>query len=120
MLTKSATLRVTSVRRCTRAVAASSPSIVGSGSGPFTRPHSSPTISGLALWAACLVFARRFMALRQWTWAAFCLATIAGDLAGAVVAGMTSDFRWLLAGGAVTWGWASVVAARLLADLIKE
>jgi hypothetical protein len=73
-----------------------------------------PTLIGLALDIGCLVFARRFFNLRQRGWAAYCLATLAADIATAAVGGVTGDYRWLLLGGALTWGWASLITARIL------
>lgn len=73
-----------------------------------------PIVIGLALDIACLVFARRFYGLGQSGWAAYSLATVVGDIATAVIAGTTGDYRWLLAGAVLTWGWAAVVTAHVL------
>lgn len=77
--------------------------------------NGAPTIGGLALDVACLVFARRFLTRRQTGWAAYCLVTVAADLSTAAAAAVTTDYRWLYLGGALIWGWASVVTAHVLA-----
>ncbi|MDN5797295.1 MAG: DUF998 domain-containing protein [Intrasporangium sp.] len=75
-----------------------------------------PTIGGIALDLACLVFARAFHRRGQSGWAAYCLATLAADVAAAGAAGTTGDFRWLLTGAAVTWLWVSAVLAHVVRD----
>jgi hypothetical protein len=77
---------------------------------------AAPTVMGIALDAACVVFARRFFKLGEPGWAVYCLVTIAGDFSAGIAAALTQDFRLLLLGGALTWGWASVIAGRLLIE----
>jgi hypothetical membrane protein len=72
-----------------------------------------------AVVVACAVFARRFAALKQWAWTAFCVA--AGLVAPAIVVlGMinprAASVPFALA-GVVAFGWVSVLALRLMADL---
>jgi hypothetical protein len=38
-----------------------------------------------------------------------------GLLHNAATAAITTDYRWLLLGGALTWGWAAIITAHLLA-----
>lgn len=75
-----------------------------------------PPVGYLAPLAACFVFARRFSGLGRRGWAAYCTATgvIAPIIAVAAVA--AGDFRLLFAGVVLLWGWASVLAADLLAS----
>lgn len=71
-------------------------------------------VSGLALDAAGIIFARRFLSRGQHAWAVYSIAAVAADLAAAGIAATTGDFRWLLLGGAVTWTWASAISLQLL------
>jgi hypothetical protein len=76
--------------------------------------NTAALVSGLALDAASIVFARRFLNRGQHAWAAYSIAAVAADLATAGTAATTGDFRWLLLGGAVTWTWASAINLKLL------
>ncbi|GAA2336987.1 DUF998 domain-containing protein [Dactylosporangium salmoneum] len=76
--------------------------------------NTAALVSGLALDAASIVFARRFLSRGQHAWAAYSIAAVAADLAAAGIAATTGDFRWLLLGGAVTWTWASAISLKLL------
>jgi hypothetical protein len=75
-----------------------------------------PAAAGIALVAACFVFARRFAARHKRGWVAYCVATAVADfvLTGASFA--ASDYRLMLAGGAMLWIWASAVCAHTLAE----
>jgi hypothetical protein len=74
-----------------------------------------PVVGLLAPLVACVVFARRFGRLGRRGWAAYCTATgVASPILG-VAAFAADDFRLLFAGGVLLWGWASVMAAHLLA-----
>jgi hypothetical protein len=73
-----------------------------------------PAAAGLALIAACFVFARRYAGLGRRGWAAYCIGTAVVDIALTVVSFPAADYRLMLAGGAVIWVWASVVTAHLL------
>jgi hypothetical protein len=74
-----------------------------------------PTVAGIAIVAACFVFARRFARLGQpgWRWYSILAAVVY------LILGFASfpaeDFRLMLAGGILVWSWASVIALRLLA-----
>lgn len=75
-----------------------------------------PAVAGIAIVAACFVFARRFARLgeRGWQWYSVAAAVIY------LVLGFASfpaeDFRLMLLGGILVWSWASVIAWRLLRD----
>ena len=76
--------------------------------------NTAALVSGLALDAAGIVFARRFLRRGQHAWATYSLTAVAADFATAATAATTGDFRWLLLGGAVTWTWASALSLKLL------
>lgn len=65
--------------------------------------------AGLTLLAACFLFARRFRLERRTTWSAACYTVPALYLALTAVSFAASDYRWMLAGGALIWLWASAV-----------
>lgn len=73
-----------------------------------------PAVAGIAIVAACFVFARRFARLRErgWMWYSMLAAVVY------LILGFASfpaeDFRLMLAGGILVWTWASVIALRLL------
>jgi hypothetical protein len=73
-----------------------------------------PVVGYWAPVAACFVFARRFRWAGQRSWATYC--TVTGLVAPvlALAAFPAADFRLLFAGGVLVWGWASLLAARLL------
>ncbi len=73
------------------------------------------TLGGWALIAACLVYARRFAGLQQRTWATYCLASAAADLALTVAGLVSGDYRLALVGHALIWLWPSAIAAHLIA-----
>jgi Protein of unknown function (DUF998) len=75
-----------------------------------------PAAAALALIAACFVFARRFAGLGQRRWAAYCVATAVADIVLTGASFAVSDYRLMLAGGAIVWVWASVVTGHLMAD----
>jgi hypothetical protein len=72
-----------------------------------------PTVAGIAVVAACIVFARRFAANGERGWAGYSVASAAVYLILAFAAFPAGDFRLMLAGGVLAWGWISVVAAKL-------
>jgi hypothetical protein len=83
-------------------------------------------IGFLGLIAACVVFARRFAALKQWGWAAYSLATgvlffaaFFGIAVGSSQGGATLTFVVLAFTTAVVlgWAWVSAMAARLMNEL---
>ncbi len=81
----------------------------------------SAAIGFLGLIAACFVFARRFVALRQAGWAAYSLATgvlflgaFIGVASGARVVALNLAF---LVAVIVGWIWISVISARLMTAL---
>jgi uncharacterized protein DUF998 len=75
-----------------------------------------PMLAGIAIVAACFVFARRFRALGQRGWAAYSVVAAVVYLVLGFASFPAEDFRLMLAGGILVWTWASVVAARLLRD----
>lgn len=78
--------------------------------------NTAALVSGLALDAASIVFARRFLSRGQHAWVAYSIAAVAADFAAAGIAAETGDFRWLLLGGAVTWTWASALSLKLFRE----
>src|SRR5262249_35995185 len=80
--------------------------------------HSfAPPLAFLALSVACLVFARRFAKLRQRGWMAGCLAVWLVLSLSDVLFGRAWFSLALALAAAVGWGWASLVAARLMTEL---
>lgn len=75
-----------------------------------------PVVAGLALVAACVVFARRFAALGHRGWVAYCIAAPVLYVVLATASFPAEDYRLTLAGGAVIWTWASAVTALLLLE----
>jgi hypothetical protein len=73
-----------------------------------------PAAAGVALIAACFVFARRFAGRGQRGWVAYCVATAVADIVLTSASFGVADYRVMLAGGALAWVWASVVTAHLL------
>lgn len=73
-----------------------------------------PTVAGIAIVAACFVFARRFARLGEpgWRWGSVIVAV--AYLVLGFASFPASDFRLMLAGGILIWGWGSVVALKLL------
>ncbi|GAB2616449.1 DUF998 domain-containing protein [Pseudactinotalea suaedae] len=69
----------------------------------------SPTLTGLALIAACVVFARRYAEQRAFGRMTLALVMPVVYLVVGFAAFPLGDLRWLLAGGAVLWIWPSVV-----------
>jgi hypothetical protein len=76
-----------------------------------------PVLASLALVAACLVFARRFAALRQRGWAAYCVAIAVIDLAPSPFSNHDRFYVVLGVAVALGLGWVSVMAARLMTEL---
>lgn len=74
-----------------------------------------PTVAGIALIAACVVFARRYAREGHRGWATYSVVTAVVYLVLALVAFPADDFRPALAGGALIWLWASAIAARSMA-----
>jgi hypothetical protein len=81
-----------------------------------TLHNVAPVLASLALIAACLVFARRFAARGQRGWAAVCVAVAAASLVPDAF--LNHDWFYVILGVAVAvgLGWASLMAARLLAE----
>lgn len=73
-----------------------------------------PAVAGIAVVAACLVFARRFAAFDERGWAAYSMVAAAAYLVLGFASFPAGDFRLMLAGGILAWSWISVVAAKLL------
>jgi hypothetical protein len=75
-----------------------------------------PVAAGIAIVAACFVFARRFAGLGQRGWAWYSVGAAVVNLVLAAVGFAVEDYRLVLAGGILVWSWASVVCAKLLAE----
>jgi Protein of unknown function (DUF998) len=74
-----------------------------------------PPLASLSLILACFVLARRFAALRQRGWAAYCVATAVACLALSAWPNQDTVSVRLALAVAISWAWISVLAARLLA-----
>jgi len=75
-----------------------------------------PLVGFLALIVACLVFARRFAFFGQRGWAVYSVATGPVVLALSVWPNFSGNFIPLWIAMVLGFGWASAVAARLMAD----
>ncbi len=73
-----------------------------------------PIVAAAAIVAACFVFARRFARLGEPGWAWYSGIAAIAYLILAFASFPAGDFRLMLAGGALGWTWASVIALRLL------
>jgi uncharacterized membrane protein YhaH (DUF805 family) len=78
---------------------------------------ATPVLASLSLIAACLVFARRFATLGRRGWAGYCVATAVVSLVPDAL--FNHDLFYLVLFVSVAFGlvWASVMSARLLAEL---
>jgi hypothetical protein len=72
--------------------------------------------SCLTLVVACFVIARRFAREGRTGWRIACYAVPVVYLALTAIAFGAADFRWMLAGGAVIWPWASAISLQALRD----
>jgi hypothetical protein len=79
-----------------------------------------PTVAGIAIIAACFVFARWFARRGERGWAAYSVTAAVAYLVLGFAAFPAEDFRWMLAGGILVWIWASVVALRLLTETTSQ
>ncbi|MCC3763301.1 DUF998 domain-containing protein [Glycomyces sp. TRM65418] len=70
--------------------------------------------AGLTLLAACFVFARRFRLEHRTAWRVACYVVPALYLVLTAVSFAAADYRWMLAGGAFIWLWASAVTLQQL------
>lgn len=75
-----------------------------------------PAAASLAMLIAGLVFARRFAAEGRGAWALYSLVTPIASWALTLASFPLGDFRWMFAGGIISWLWASAVLARVRAD----
>jgi hypothetical protein len=73
-----------------------------------------PAVAGIAIVAACFVFARRFHRLGEPGWRWYSVAAAVVYLILGFASFPAGDFRLMLAGGILVWSWASVIALRLL------
>ena len=76
-----------------------------------------PVVGFISLIAACFVFARRYAALKQWVWAAYCAVTGVVVLALSVLTS-TENFVPLWAAMVLGFAWPSVVAAQLIVGCV--
>ncbi|HEU5107996.1 MAG TPA: DUF998 domain-containing protein [Micromonosporaceae bacterium] len=74
-----------------------------------------PAAAGLALIAACFVFARRYAGQGRRGWAVYCVAVAVVNVVLTGASFAAADYRLMLAGGAVAWLWASAVTVHTLA-----
>ncbi|MFI0487278.1 DUF998 domain-containing protein [Actinomadura sp. 9N215] len=75
-----------------------------------------PVGMGLALSAACLVFARRFAREGRRSWTIYSVAAAAAYLVLGLAAFPAEEFRLMLAGGAAIWTWAAVLSIKFLIE----
>jgi hypothetical protein len=75
-----------------------------------------PAVAGIAIVAACFVFARRFAGLGQRGWVWYSVAAAVVYLVLGFASFPAEDWRLQLAGGILVWSWASVICAKLLAE----
>ncbi|TDD23589.1 DUF998 domain-containing protein [Actinomadura sp. KC06] len=75
-----------------------------------------PVGMGLALSAACLVFARRFAREGRRGWTIYSVAAVAVYLVLGLAAFPAGEFRLMLAGGAAIWTWAAVLSIKFLIE----
>ncbi|GAB2646125.1 DUF998 domain-containing protein [Nocardia goodfellowii] len=74
--------------------------------------HSiAPVVAGIALLAACVVFARRFHQQGRTGWFATSITIPTLHLTLSAITFAATDFRWMLTGGSLIWLWASAVMA---------
>jgi hypothetical protein len=73
-----------------------------------------PAVAGIAIVAACFVFARRFARLGQPGWAWYSRGAAVVYLVLGFASFPAGDFRLMLAGGILVWTWASVIALRVM------
>ncbi|GAA3783730.1 hypothetical protein GCM10022225_84870 [Plantactinospora mayteni] len=75
-----------------------------------------PVGMGLALSAACLVFARRFARDGRRGWAGYSVLAPAAYLIVGFAAFPAQDYRLMLAGGAIIWTWAAALCLNLMTE----
>ncbi|MFI0370112.1 DUF998 domain-containing protein [Actinomadura sp. 1N219] len=75
-----------------------------------------PVGMGLALSAACLVFARRFAREGRRGWTIYSVAAVAVYLILGLAAFPAGEFRLMLAGGAAIWTWAALLSIKFLIE----
>jgi hypothetical protein len=75
-----------------------------------------PVVAGIAMTAACFVFARRFAGLGERGWAAASVVVAVVNLVLGFAAFPAEDVRLALAGGILLWGWGSAVVLKLLRE----
>lgn len=75
-----------------------------------------PVGMGLALLLACVVFARGFAKEGRRGWAAYSGLAAVGYVVLSSIAFGATDFRWMLAGGALIWTWAAILCLRALVE----
>lgn len=73
-----------------------------------------PAVAGIAIVAACFVFARRFARLGERGWVWYSVVAAVAYLILGFASFPAGDFRLMLAGGILVWSWASVIPLRLL------
>ena len=73
-----------------------------------------PAGAGLTLLAACFVIARRFAREGRTGWRVACYIVPAVYVALNAVSFAAADYRWMFAGGAVIWLWASAVSLQAI------
>ncbi|MFI0408554.1 DUF998 domain-containing protein [Actinomadura sp. 3N508] len=75
-----------------------------------------PVGMGLALSAACLVFARRFAREGRRGWTIYSVAAVAVYLVLGLAAFPAGEYRLMLAGGAAIWTWAAMLSLTFLIE----
>ncbi|TDB88648.1 DUF998 domain-containing protein [Actinomadura sp. 7K534] len=95
---------------------AGTPAGIGDASWHGMLHNLAPVGMGLALSAACVVFARRFAREGRLGWTLYSAAAPAAYLVLGMAAFPAGDFRLMLAGGAAVWTWAAVLSLKFLRE----
>jgi Protein of unknown function (DUF998) len=72
-----------------------------------------PAAASIALFAACFVFARRFLAGSERAWAIYSIVSGVLSFALTFASFAVSDYRVMFLGGAIVWPWAAIVTAKI-------
>jgi len=74
-----------------------------------------PAAASLALYAACFVLARRFLADGERGWAIYSIVSAVLSVVLTATSFGVADYRYMLAGGVIVWLWAAIVTGKTAA-----
>lgn len=74
-----------------------------------------PAAASLALYAACFVFARRFLADGERGWAVYSIVSAVLSVVLTAASFAVADYRYMLVGGVIVWLWAAILTGRIAA-----